>query len=355
MSLDLPDIDLPDLPSMPSSAASVSLSPREKAAVVVRFLLEGGSVPILNNLAEPKQADLAMAIARMASVDQPTVEAVANEFADEIERIGLSFPNGIDNTLGLLDGMISQNAANKLRKFSTGDFQGNPWEKVMLAEDERILPFLEGEAVEVAAVILAKLPVEKASSLLSMIPGDRARRITYAISLTDSVEPETVRRIGVALASQLGARPARAFDDEPVTLVGAILNRARSSTRDGVLEGLDNEDAEFAAEVRKAIFTFANIPERVSPRDVPRIQRDVSEADLTAAIAAAKDDDLKAVEFLLENISQRLADNLRDEASEKKVTTAEGEEAMMNVVNVIRDLEASGEIFLVASDEEEEE
>ena len=39
---------------------------------------------------------------------------------------------------------------------------------------------------------------------------------------------------------------------------------------DEVLEGLDAEDAGFAEEVRRAIFTFANIPARIDPRNPTR-------------------------------------------------------------------------------------
>ncbi|MEM9971347.1 MAG: FliG C-terminal domain-containing protein, partial [Pseudomonadota bacterium] len=61
----------------------------------------------------------------------------------------------------------------------------------------------------------------------------------------------------------------------------------------------------------------------------------------------------ESVEHILGNISKRLAEDLREQAKEKKsVPTAEGEAAMMRVVNVIRELESQGEIFLVADDEE---
>jgi flagellar motor switch protein FliG len=162
-----------------------------------------------------------------------------------------------------------------------------------------------------------------------------------------------VRRIGIALADQLDTRPARAFSDGPVTRVGAILNYSPASVRDEVLTGLDAEDAEFAEQVRKAIFTFANIKDRVSPRDIPRVQRDLDQADLVTAIAAAQGEDIKTVDFILQNISQRLAENLRGEAAEKpQVSTKDGEAAMMRIVNVIRDLESRGEVFLVADSDE---
>ena len=104
--------------------------------------------------------------------------------------------------------------------------------------------------------------------------------------------------------------------------------------------------------MRKAIFTFANIKDRVSERDIPRVQRDLGQNDLLLVISGAEKEDEQTVNFILENISQRLAENLRAEAAEgPKPSTTDCEAAMMRIVNVVRELEGSGEIFLVAKDE----
>ena len=336
---------------MPALPGSVTLTHKEKAAIVVRLLLQDGKVPALSALPESKQTELAVQLARMAPVDQATVAAVAEEFADAIEAIGLSFPAGIEESLGLLDGVISASASSRLRKMSPAAFQGDPWELIDKAEADRILPYLDSESVEVAAVILSKLKVAKAAELLGKLPGERARRITFAVSMTGGVAPDVVLRIGRSLAEQLDSRPARAFSDGPVSRVGAILNYAPSSIRDDVLTGLDDQDKDFADQVRAAIFTFANIPDRIAPRDVPRIQRDVAQEDLAMILAGAKDGDAKATEFIIENISKRLAENLRDEAKELgEVKTDDCEAAMLRVITVIRELESAGEIFFVAND-----
>ncbi len=347
--MDLPALDLPggeDLFAVPA------LTGREKAAIIVRLLLQSGAVPALSELPESQQTDLAIQLARMSPVDKTTVNAVAEEFATMVEQIGLSFPSGIENTLGMLDGVISANASSRLKQMGTDEYRGDPWEQLANVDNERLAPILESEAVEVAAIILSKLKVSKSAELLSLIPGDRARRITYAVSLTGAVAPETVRRIGVSLVEQLDMRPVRAFADGPVARVGAILNFSPASVRNEVLDGLDKEDSDFAEQVRKAIFTFANIKDRISEKDVPRIQRDLDQEDLITCIASAEGEDAETVEFLLAAISKRLAEEFREQASEKtSVSTADSEAAMMRVVNVIRKLEADGEIFLIAEDE----
>lgn len=341
--------EISDLPAFGLAAAPPLLTGREKAAIVVRLLLSDGAIPTLSSLPESLQSDLAIQLACMTPVDRSTVEAVAAEFAEAIEDVGLSFPSGLDNALGLLDGVISASASSRVRTMTSSSFRGDPWEAVTNVEAHRLVPILMREAIEIAAIILSKIKVSKAAELLTQLPGERARRITYAVSLTGSVAPETVRRIGISLAEELETKPARAFADGPVSRVGAILNSSPASIRDQVLDGLDNEDASFAEQVRKAIFTFANIRERVSPRDIPKIQQGLDQSDLVTVAAFAEEEDAQSVSFIFENISQRLADSLKTEAGEKgTVSSADGEAAMMRIVNHIRDLENAGEIFLIA-------
>ena len=108
--------------------------------------------------------------------------------------------------------------------------------------------------------------------------------------------------------------------------------------------------------VRRAIFTFENIPERINERDVPTISRDVPREDLVTALTAAlaAGDALEvAATFLLENHSNRMADALRDEISERgQVSAKDGEIAMTEIINNIRALETNGEIKFILPEEE---
>jgi flagellar motor switch protein FliG len=231
----------------------------------------------------------------------------------------------------------------------------DPWERITALPVDRLLPVLADEAPEVGAVMLSKLPVTKAAEILGRLPGDRARRLAFAVSQTGKVDPETVRRIGAALLGELDNQPPRAFEIGPVERVGAILNISPAVTREDVLQGLEAEDAGFAAEVRKAIFTFVHIPARLPPRDAPKITRLVDQPVLVTALTAAQasPDLQEAAEFLLANISQRLAQGLREEmAARGKVKDKDGEAAMTAIIAAIRGLEASGEITLIQPGEE---
>lgn len=336
----------------PPPAARV-LTAREKAAVIVRFLLaEGAEIP-LARLPEHMQAALAEQMGQMRLVDRATLAQVVEEFLSELEQVGLAFPGGIEGALSVMGGHISATAASRLRRLAGASAKADPWDRLTALPAERLLPVLEEESAEVAAVMLSKLPVAKSAELLGRLPGERARRVAWAVSMTGNVDPETVRRIGLSLAAQLDAQPPRAFDTGPVERVGAILNVSTAGTREEVLRGLEAEDRGFADQVRKAIFTFVHIPARVAPRDVPKVVRITDPAVLVTALAAAlAGDQAPAAEFLLSNMSQRMAQGLRDEATARgKVREKDGEEAMAAVVLAIRQLEGAGELVLVTPEE----
>lgn len=343
---------LPDL-SAPKRAPA-QLTRRQKAAVIVQLLLSGGVKLPLQEMPEPDQVRLTAELAGMRSVDHETLSAVVQEFIDELDSIGLSFPKGMAGALSVLEGHISSATAARLRREAGVVEKGDPWERISGLENERLVPILMEEAVEVGAVMLSKLSVPKAAELLGLIPGERARRISYAISQTAEVGPDTVQRIGLSISGQLAAQPIKAFEAEPVERVGAILNSSVAATREDVLQGLDETDATFAERVRKAIFTFTNIPSRVAPRDIPKAIRAIDQADLVTALASAKGEDEKSRDFILENMSKRIAEGLRDEIAEiTSVKEKDAEAARSAIIAAIRKLEQAGEILLIADDAEE--
>jgi len=337
-----------------AQGAASHLTRAQKAAIIVRFLTtEGADVP-LSDLPDELQARLTTQMGSMRYVDRGTLAEVVAEFAGELEGMGLTFPRGLPGALSALDGRISPQTAARLRKEAGVRQYGDPWELVKATEPDTLAPILEEESAEVAAVILSKLDVARAADLLGRLPGAVARRITYAISQTGLVSPEAVDRIGLALAAQIQDVPQTAFADGAVERVGEILNYSVAAIRDEVLEGLDETDADFAALVRRAIFTFVHLPDRVKPPDIPRILREVDQAVQVDALAGALEGELAPVaEFLLSNMSKRMADTLRDEIAERgRVRPREAEAAQAGIVNAVRRLEAAGEISLVRPEEE---
>ncbi|ABD55581.1 FliG C-terminal domain-containing protein [Jannaschia sp. CCS1] len=324
------------------------MGPQQKAAVIVRLLLGQGVSPGVQRLAPHHQTRLAHVISQLEAVDRQTLLEVVKEFTQRIDNLALSFPSGLDETLDLLEPHLGEGALSALRLAAERSDGQDPWVRIAKQPVTRLAPLLESESAEVCAVLLSKLTVAKAAELLSELPEDRGQILAHTVALTETITPDLVERIGVHIAQVLESVPAQAFPKTAAERVGAILNSTPQAARDKMLEGLNTRDAPFAKEVRKSIFSFAHIPMRVEPTDVPIIVRKADAKSITVAFAAGLSTAPLSVEFMLENMSKRLAEQMRDDAEGLGTPKPEeGEAAMADLIRTIRDLEASGDLQLL--------
>ena len=328
---------------------------RRKAAIIVRFLLADGLRPPLASLPEESQVDLTREMAQLSVVDRVTLDTILFEFADELEGVGLALRSGEEAALEAMTGHISPQAVARLRAEAARRRGLDPWGAVAALPLTDLARLLGRESLEVAAVTLSKLPVGRAAEVLGHLPGAQARRITMAVSRTARIAPDAVLRIGRALVEDYCADAPAAFVAPPASRLGDILNSTPPATREDVLGGLEAEDPPFAAEVRRAIFTFAHLPLRLRAADVPKMLRGVDPKVLATALASArggKPEEAEAAEYLLRSLPQRLADSIREEmASLPRIKAAAGEAAQAAVVAEVRERATAGEIELIDPDD----
>jgi flagellar motor switch protein FliG len=335
---------------------SVPLTPRRKAAIVVQMLLaDGGSLP-LAELPEDLQELLTGELAQLDLLDRATMDAVADDFLRALDATGMAAPGSRDGAITALAAHLSPGLAAKLQAQTDAVRNGDHWPLITALPLPRLVRIMTLESVEIAAITLAKLPVAKAAEVLAQTPGPRARRITYAMSLTRDIAPETVRKIGQALARDHAQDPPVAFDKGPDLRLGAILTSASTDTREDMLQGLGDTDPDFASDVRRAIFTFKDIAPRVKPTDVAACLRGIDGGTMATALAAALAGDAALVasaEFILANMSQRMAAQLREDAADRgTVTKSAGEAAMGEVTRAVRELVEANMITLRDPDED---
>ena len=332
----------------PLSSRTPPLTRKRKAAVIVQLLIGDGGKLELSQLPEEMQMLLARELGAIRLIDSDTVHLVAAEFAHDLISVGLSSSGGVDGTIDALSDHLSPNLAVKLRTELLNAKGTEPWPVLLAMPDDCFVDIMTDQSVEVGAVALSKLPVSRAAAVLEKLPGDLARPITYAVSQTEKIAPEAVQRIGVALVKDHCQSVAVAFDKTPDARIGAILNSSPAQIRDSLLDGLGEDDPVFADSVRKSIFTFKDIPLRLTPTDVPACIRGIPPEVLATAIAGALAGDTELVataEFILENISQRMAGQIREEADEQGPIKAKiAEEAMRDLSSAVRALADDGTI-----------
>lgn len=336
-------------PSNPAPRARTDhLTGTQKAAIILRVLLAEGVDFPLSGLPEHEQAAMTRALASLRLIDRPTMCAVVDEFVEMLDQVGMSFPENMEDALSLLDGKLDSQVSTRLRALSRGGTGDDPWAALETAELSALAAILRRESTVVGAVVLSKLSTETAANLLADLPRDLAQTLALAVARTDSISPDAVARIGTALAEQLGETPPRAFSTPSTQRIGDILNSSPSALRDQLLSGLEQSDAGFATGVRRSIFTFQDIAQRVPARDVAGILRRLEDEDLHLILAADDAASRPTMDFLLENISKRLAEGMREDAAALPRPSAEDlDAAQSRVAAAIRAMADAGDLQLV--------
>lgn len=333
--------------------AQTGLNPRQKAAIIVRLLLDDEAEVNLEGFDSDRQTLLAEEMANMELIDRQTRDDVISEFCDSLEAVGVTFPGDLDGTLEILADRLSKDATDRLRRLVMMSGRGDPWPRVTGLPQEDIQVLAENEAVELVAVMLSKLSVAQASKTFSALDRERAQMVAQAMAMTRDIGPQALQRIGLVLAQAADALPHPGMEAPASGRMGDILNFASSDLRDDVLDLLDREDAVFAEDVRRAIFTFAHIPERIDPRDIPRIVRAVDQQFLVRALAQKTEKEAAAAAFILTNLSQRMADGLREEAAALgTLRPKDADEAANEVVAAIRRLQMEEGLTLIQPEDD---
>ena len=129
----------------------------------------------------------------------------------------------------------------------------------------------------------------------------------------------------------------------------ALLSNVDRGTERVILEHLDVNAPELAAEVRKLTFTFDNLIQLDDP-SIQRVLREVDAKDLAMALRGVADE---LREKLFRNLSSRAADMLREDiAVSGPVRMRQVEDAQQRIVAIVRTLEESGELVIQRGNED---
>ena len=144
--------------------AQTELSPRQKAAIIVRLLLDDDGGVTLDHFNGDRQALLFEEMAKMELIDRQTRDHVIEEFCEHLESVGVTFPGDLDGTLEIMSDRLSKDSSDRLRRLVMISGRGDPCPRIRELPHEDIQSLAENDAVELVAVMLSQLPVEQAAT-----------------------------------------------------------------------------------------------------------------------------------------------------------------------------------------------
>lgn len=194
--------------------------------------------------------------------------------------------------------------------------------------------------------MMTQLRSEQAAAILENLPNDLQAEIAHRIATLESVSPEVLQQVEEGLSQTLESVLSGGQQVEGVRVAADILNRVGTSLEQQLLSRLDATDPEVADEVRQRMFTFDDIS-RLADREILALLENV---ELEVLKAAMKTAGKGVLDRILSNMSERRrAQWMQDVSDLPKMRLRDVEDAQMQVVQALRQLESQGTVDLSSS------
>lgn len=327
------------------------LSGKQKAAALLVSLGPDVSAQLFQHLDDEEIEELTLEIANMRKLDTETKDDVLEEFHSLVEAKNYINSGGIDYARDVLRKALGEEKAKDILERLTANLQVRPFDAVRKTDPSQVLNFIQGEHPQTIALVLSYLQPSQASQVLASLPQGVQSEVSRRVAEMDRTSPDIIKEVEHVLEQKLSS----VITNEYATAGGIesivdILNNVDRGTEKNILEELEEEDPELAEEIRQRMFVFEDIV-MLSDRAVQMVVRQVDSHQIALALKTASED---VKQKIYDNMSQRATEMLQEDIEYMgPVRLREVEEAQQGIVNVIRELEDSGEIVIARGEESE--
>ena len=331
-------------------AETVDLNSVEKAAIIMIALGPEAASALLREMGEQRIRRFAQVVSSMKRISAETVETIIDEFL-EILSDNMSLNGGPDEVRRFLGEVLDNDSVTRIME-DLGGGGASIWTRLGQIDEARLAAWLKLEHPQVSAVVLTKLNSVKAARVLERFDTDMAQIVVLRMSRIPVLDGATMTALTEVIERDFlptvqrekGAR-------KPADLIAGLMNHVSGNVRDELLGRMKQEAPELTDEVQKVMFTFNDIVDRVMPRDVGAVTKGVEEVVVMTALKMGMITNSPSVDFILSNISKRLAERMREDLEQMPdPSKRDGEAAQAELIAAIKTLVDSGAIKLVETD-----
>lgn len=316
-----------------------------KAAILLLALDNDVAAEVFQSLPDDEIEAVSQEIARLGMVNKDELVAVLEEFRDMTTVQGFIREGGYDHAIELIQSSLPKAKANKLVRLLEAQRQAVPFHFLEQAEAEVLATFLQEEHPQTIALVVSYMEPNKAADILTSLPHERQFDILKRVATLGHTSPEAIKHIESGLRKHLASLAFEEYQDVGgVKTVSEILNVLDRATERLILENIEEENPELAAEIKKLMFVFEDLL-LVDDRGIQNVLKEIDNQELALALKAASEE-LK--EKIFHNMSRRASELIQEEINYMgPVRISDVESAQQNIVEVVRRLEETGDVVIM--------
>jgi flagellar motor switch protein FliG len=304
-----------------------------KAAILIRALGSEVAGKIFNSLSGDEKHVVQGHLDEMGAVSTEVIEYVAKEFmnnaAMQARMAQLAPPPNIGNKDG--NGVDAEGDLEGLKAIES------------LGADE-IYELIKDEHPQTIAIIIIHLKTPIASDVLSQLPDEIKTDVAIRTATLDKVNADMVEEVNFVFKEILKNKKSSVANiSGGIDRLAEILNQADEISNELILNEIEENDPEMAAQIKQKMFVFEDLV-LVDDRGFQKLLRKVETVELAIALKAASEE---VKDKVFRNMSERAGTMLQEEMEDLgPVRMKEVSDAQNGITGIIQEMETKGEIII---------
>jgi flagellar motor switch protein FliG len=334
-----------NLPCAQSTPEVSKLTKIQKVAILLIVLGQESAAQIMKHLDEHELEAVSAEMSRQTLISEELQMQILQEFSEVAVQASTSVRGGIDYAQATLEKAVgSFKAGHVLSRLAPTRAPIGALQKLMELDTRQIFNLIKQEQAQTIALIASYFTSEKTSQLLAIMRPEQREQVVERLATLSPTPIEAVERVVDVLVSKFSVKPSRALNHTGgVKSAADVLNALDKSTSRTILAAIEERNPELGESIRKKMFTFEDLAQ-LDLTGLQKIMREVDIRDLAVALKTASE---QLKHLLLSAISRRASDTVLEEMSFLgTLKLKEIEAAQMRIIDVVRRLEAEGELEL---------
>lgn len=347
-----------------------NITPAQRAAVIVALLGEGAAKPIAEKMDDAALSKIASALESINYLSRDDVIDVVMDFLTQLRGAKGSIVGGPARARQVFSGIVDPGRMSTLfgeepSGFGMGGFaemdwesiaqggesnvEGDTWFRLGQREPEKIAEYLNRLSPNLIALILGKLDAAVASSVLCHISDEKLNPILTKMIEPPKADPEIDAVISRMIEMEFLNIPQETAgaDEGHLENIGEMLSLIPSEKRDNLVNMLRSQHESKLVIIQRGLFTIESLPDILTRVAVPIVMKEVDQDLLKKVLVTFRDDYVPVLDYLLGNISSRLADQIREDLKgAPSISDAEAETVHREFLSQLMDLRRRGLITI---------
>lgn len=329
------------------------LSTRQKAAAVLMSVDAETAATVLKNLSEDEIAVVTREMHSLGQVEPGAAAAALHEFsvrAGEAPALAAT-PQELRQRLELTVGR--EGARTLLRDLGLQDPADEAFRALHGLPSEHLGKVLADEHPQTIAIVLANLEPRQTSAVLAQFQAETQVDVIRRMAGSQPADETMLKRVDDLLRAKtsLFGQVRKTPDDPRYKKVAEVINLLGPSAEETILKKLSADSPDMVKRLREMMFVFDDIT-HLSNADMRKLIMSIDTQLLAMALKTATEG-LK--EKVFANLSRRAAETLTEELEligPKPLSQVRA--AQQQIVDTVRKMNASGEIKIRGTQNEED-